>query len=530
MITIREARETDVGGIVDIYLATYGQDYAYPQYYEEYEIKKLIFSDETLMLVAEEADRIVGTASVILEVGAYTDLVGEFGRLAVHPDFRRRGIGTQLLEQRLASVKDRLHVGIVEARVTHPFTQAIALKHGFAPVGFLPLKYTFGSTRESMGLLVQLFGRGRELRRNNPRIVTEVYQLAGTALEACRVEVDVIVDEESAPYPFGHGFTVSELTTEGYSRLMRIERGRIRNREIFGPMRLQYGYFKLISHHSKYLVARDGGHIVGAVGFTLERLDRVVRVFELISLRDDVIRFLLAELEKRCQDEWDISYIELDVSAHAPRMQRTALQLGFVPAAYTPALAFADVERLDLVKFAKLLIPLDLGPMMLIPPVSEVADLVLAAFKRCEVLPRLGEVVDRVGLFAGLEEEQLQRLAGACSHSSFEAGAEIFRRGGPCTEMYLILDGEVSICVEGRSDPIGTVRAGECLGEISVLTGGEHSATARASIRTEVGVLTKQDLQSLVRLRPGIGVVLYRNLARGLGEKLRRADLDILNE
>jgi len=46
----------------------------------------------------------------------------------------------------------------------------------------------------------------------------------------------------------------------------------------------------------------------------------------------------------------------------------------------------------------------------------------------------------------------------------------------------------------------------------------------------EAGVLTKKDLQSVVRLRPGIGVVLYRNLARGLGEKLRRADLGILDE
>jgi GNAT superfamily N-acetyltransferase len=532
MITIREARDIDVQGIIEIYLATYGQDYAYPKYYEEFEIKKLIFSDETLMLDAEdkEDDLIVGTASVILEVGAYTDLVGEFGRLAVHPDFRRRGIGTQLLEHRLASVKDRLHVGVIEARVTHPFTQAIALKQGFAPVGFLPLKYLFGSHRESMGFLVQLFGRGRELRRNNPRVVPEIYQLAGTALEACRVPVDVIVDEDSTPYPFGHGFTVSELTTEGYSRLLRIERGRLRNREIFGPMRLQYGYFKLISHHSKYLVAREGGHIVGAVGFTLERLDRVVRVFELISLRDEVIRFLLGELEQRCRDEWDISYIELDVSAHAPRMQRTALQLGFVPVAYAPALAFVDVERLDLVKFAKLLIPLDLGPMMLIPPVSELAETVLAAFRRREVLPRLGEVVDRVGLFAGLEEEQLTRLAAACQHTTFAEGTEVFRQGDPCDEMYLLLEGEVAIYIEGRKQPIGTVRAGECLGEISVLTGGEHAATARAVTPVEAGVLTKKDLQSLVRLRPGIGVVLYRNLARGLGEKLRRADLGFLNE
>lgn len=530
MITIRPARDTDTDGIIEIYRATYGSDYAYPQYYDDYEIKKLVFSDETLMLVAEEdgSGRIVGTASVILEVGAYTDLVGEFGRLAVHPDYRKRGIGTQLLEQRILSVKDRLHVGLIEARITHPFTQAIALKQGFAPVGFLPQKYQFGPHRESMGLLAQLFGRGLELRRNNPRIVPEIYQLAGTSLEACRVSQDMIVDEQSTPYPYGHGFTVRELTTEGYSRLMRIERGRVRNREVFGPMRLQYGYFKLISHHSKYLVAREGGHIVGAVGFTLERLDRVVRVFELISLRDDVIRFLLSELEDRCRNEWEIVYMELDVSAHAPRMQRTVLQLGFVPTAYVPALAFHEVERLDLVKFSKLLIPLDTSGLMLIPPLSETAELVLAAFRRREVLPRLGEVVDRIGLFRGLEDEQLERLAAACKHATFERGMDVFRQGEPSGEMFLILEGEVGIHIDDR--PVGTVRAGECLGEIAVLTGGEHSATARAATPVEVGVLTKADLESLVRLRPGIGVVLYRNLARGLGEKLRRTDLDILHD
>ncbi len=531
MIEIREARDDDARGIIEVYLAAYGEDYTYPQYYEEHELKKLIFSDQTFMLVAEDSDtgRIAGTASVMLEVGAYTDLVGEFGRLAVHPDCRKQGIGTRLLEQRVSTVKDRLHVGIIEARLTHPFTQAIALKQGFAPVGFLPLKYLFGSRRESMGLLVRLFGRALELRRNNPRIVPEVYQLAGTAMENCRLDLDVIVDEDATPYPFGHGFTVSELTTEGYSRLMRIERGRVRNREIFGPMRLQYGYFKLMSHRSKYLVAREGGHIVGAIGFTLEQVDRVVRVFELISLRDDVIRFLLEELERRCRDEWDIAYVEIDVSAHAPRMQRTLLQLGFVPVAYVPALAFHHVERLDLVKMARLLAPLEFEGVMLIPPISETAELVTSAFRRRDVLPRLGEVVDLVDLFKGLEEEQLQRLAGACGHTAFEAGQTIFRQGEPCNEMYLLLEGEVAIYFDRLDEPVGTVGTGECLGEVSLLAGGDHSATARAVTPVEMGVLTKADLLSLVRLRPGIGVVLYRNLARGLGDKLRRADLKYID-
>ncbi len=527
MIAIREARDEDTPGIIEVYRATYGEDYAYPKYYDDYEIRKLIFSDETLMLVAEDPDtqRVVGTASVILEVGAYTDLVGEFGRLAVHPEFRRRGIGGALLRRRVEAVRDRIHVGVIEGRVVHPYTQAIAQKQGFAPVGFLPLKFVFGNHRESMGFLVRLFGRALELRRNNPRIVPEVYPLACTALENCGLEPDAIVEDEDGAYPFGHGFAVSELTTDGYSRLMRIERGRVRNREVFGPLRLQYGYFKLITHHSKYLVARKEGQIVGAIGFTLEHLDRMVRVFELISLREDVIRFLLSELERRCREEWDIAYMEADVSAHAPRMQRTFLQLGWVPVAYVPALAFHEVERLDLVKFARVLVPVDIGPVMLISPTSELASIVLAAFKRWEVMPRLGELVDRAGLFQGLEEEQLERLAAACRYVSFPDGTEIFRQGDRCQEMYLLLTGSVEVRLEGSTWPIGVVEAGECLGEVAVLMRGNHSATAIAVGEVEAGVLTRQDLEELVRLRPGIGVVLYRNLARGLGQKLRRADL-----
>jgi hypothetical protein len=67
MIAIREARDTDTQGIIAIYLATYGEEYAYPQYYDEYEIKKLIFSDETLMLVVSSGDwpciRIIAVAA-----------------------------------------------------------------------------------------------------------------------------------------------------------------------------------------------------------------------------------------------------------------------------------------------------------------------------------------------------------------------------------------------------------------------------------------------------------------------------------
>ena len=53
---------------------------------------------------------------------------------------------------------------------------------------------------------------------------------------------------------------------------------------------------------------------------------------------------------------------------------------------------------------------------------------------------------------------------------------------------------------------------------------GKNPAQIAAESDLEVAVLTRSSLHGLVRSRPDIGTVVYRNLARGLGAKLRRAD------
>ncbi len=530
MIDIREAREADVGAIGEIFHASYGDDYTLPEFYDERFLKKLIFSDETLVLVAEDSrtGRVLGTASVVLEVGALTDLVGEFGRLVVHPDGRGMGLGNKLMQGRLERVRDRLHVGLVDSRVTHPFTQKISQAHGFAPVGFFPMMAQFGEARESLAWLVQYFGDALALRRNHPRIVPEAYHLAVAAMENIGLTPDAIVDEAAAAYPYADRFEVQELSAEGYSDLLRIERGRVRRREIFGPLSLHYGFFKIKAQSSSYLIARQEGHVVGAIGFTRDELERNVRVFELIHLDDQVIRFLLYELERRFS-EWNVAAVQIAVSAHATRMQRTLLELGFLPAAYVPAHAFHRVERVDVITFLRLLEPLELGELDLISPTKEIAELVIRGFRRRSVFPELRAAVDTIGLFSGLTQEQTMRVAGICGQACFEPEERIFRCGDGSAEMFLLLHGEVErVLADGSC--AGLTRAGDCLGEVALLTGTDHAATAVARNRVHAGVIRKKDLSALVRQRPDIGVVLYRNLAEGLGSKLRQLDLDHVSQ
>jgi GNAT superfamily N-acetyltransferase len=240
-VTVREARDTDAEAVCHIFKTVYGEHYAYPEFYDVDFMKRLIMGEDALTLVAqhEESWAILGTASVVLEVGAMADLVGEFGRLAVLPEARGHGIGHLLMRERLDRVRPRLHMGIVEARITHHHSLTIAQRHGFVPVGFSPLKNLF-DVRESIALCAQWFNDGLALRRNHPRIIPEADALADVVMRNAGLQPHAIIDEDSPPYPHKRDFTIDQLTTTGYASLLRIERGRVRNREVFGPMRLQY--------------------------------------------------------------------------------------------------------------------------------------------------------------------------------------------------------------------------------------------------------------------------------------------------
>jgi CRP-like cAMP-binding protein/GNAT superfamily N-acetyltransferase len=527
MIDVRPARPAEVAGIRDIFEACYGHDYPYAQFYDLDELTRLVYSDHQLLLVAEDTDchRLVGTASVVLEIGAMSDLIGEFGRLAVLPDARQAGIGRLLMNARLEYARDRLHVALVEARLAIPYSLRIAESSGFAPVGVLPMKMQL-QDRESFCLLAQHFGDSLSLRRNHPHVIPEVYPLAQLALSYCGLSCDAIVDEEALAYPEGAAFAFREMTTQGYATLLRIERGRVRHREIYGPRRLHDGLFRLQSERSHYLLAMDGDRIVGAVGWNQNPFDRMVRVFELIALDDSVPRWLLSGLERICREGGRTTLIEIDVSAHSPRMQRTLLELGFLPAGYVPAMVFSDVERLDIVRMVRLFVAPEFEAASLTPRAKVIADTVLRPFVSQRVLPEIERAVSELPLFCGLEAEQVRRLAGTCRLAHFAAGDAIFDEGHEEPTLFIVLSGEAGVYRLGSRRRVGVVRSGECLGEMSLLTGQPHSASVVAASEMHAATLSHEELQGLVRTRPDIGLVIFRNLAVGLGAKLGRASSD----
>jgi CRP-like cAMP-binding protein/GNAT superfamily N-acetyltransferase len=522
---VREAVQADVPAIARLFNRVYGDDYLYPEFYDEEHLTRFLYDPSAITLVAEgnKPGELVGTASVLFAQGAHTDLVGEFGRLVVDPAVRGFGIGSQLMRERLERVGDRLHVGYAEVRVAHPFSTRISQRYAFHPMGFLPYKLRFGPRREHAGLMVRHFGSALDLRRNHPRIIPEAHALARNALDLVGLKPGYILDEASPPYPPGGDVDLEDLTAEGYAALLRIERGRLANREVFGPLRLQYGMFKLRATRSSYIVARREGRIVGALGFMRDDHEKNVRVFELICTADDVVRPLFVALEQSARTEWGIVTVEIDVSAYAPRMQRTLLEMGYHPAAYVPALAFHDVERLDVIKMYRLLATV--APVHMEPPspTREIAVAVLASFEGGRILPEIEYAVCDLRLCRGLSHEQRTRLARTFGHRELAAEEMLFDTGQRAHEMFVVLEGRVAIR-DAEGTVVGVVGVGEGLGEVALLSASPHSHAATTETVARVATLPADSLDAVVRQRPDIGVILYRNLAEGLGDKLRRAD------
>ncbi len=529
-IHTREAREEDTEEIRAIFQDTYGEAYPFQDIYDTSWLKRAIFGDHMLMVVAEDADSgsILGTGSVDLDIGAHSDLIGEFSRLVVHADARGQGVGRAIMQYRIELVQERLHMGLANNRTTHPYSQKISEKFGFAPVGFLPLKHRIGD-RESVAVFARHFGLALELRKNRPRVAPLVAPIAQVAMSNLGMDPDVVVDESTAAYSSDADFELSEFEAEGMPDLLRIERGRVREREVFGPIRLHYGFFQLAAREANYLVARRPGSpreaISAALGFLHDELEGTIRVFELIAASDEAIRHLFEQLLGRARD-LGVEYIEVDVNAQAPRLQRTLLELDFLPAAYVPAMVFHEVERLDVVKMVHLLDAASPDRPELIDTMDPVFDAVMKGFRTHAVLPRLAASMKELLIFTGLTDDQALRVAGAMSVRDYRVGEELFAWDESAEELFVLIEGDVEVVLP-TGLRVGKVGRGEVVGENAMLARTPHSASVQAVRAVTAGVLTREGLNELTERRPDIAVVLYRNLAKGLGEKLRQADTEL---
>ncbi len=520
MPTVREATDNDVDQLRDLFARVYGDDYPFPGFYDTQWLKKSVYDDNTLFLVAEEKGKILATGSVILNAGGLNDLAGEIGRLVAAPSRAARGAAMEVVKGLLSRIERKVVFAFSETRTVHPGAQRLAEKFGWAPVGFEPLKYQLAE-RESMVMYAELQPMAKELRRNNPRVIPEIATLAQTALSHTGLPVDVIVEDEHDGYPTGQGYFIERLQEQGVTPILRIERGRVASREVFGNFSLAHGFFNISNNNTHYLVAREGEAVLGAVGFTWDPIDSKIRIFELIEFDDAVKGHLLAKVDQFAREEFGAAYQEVDVSAYSTKIQRTLERLGFVAVAYCPSMVFDNVERLDVVRMAKINIRYELGRMRLREGPERIRRIVERGLEDRLLGMEISAATRGVEIFRGLPDGDLYHLARISRLAHYDAGAHLIREGDDTDRIYILVDGEARAMSKGRV--LATLQPGVIFGEMGLVEQGKRSADVVLTAPSRVIQIEIGRLGRLMESHPRLGYVVMQNLARSLSNKLRQA-------
>ncbi len=132
----------------------------------------------------------------------------------------------------------------------------------------------------------------------------------------------------------------------------------------------------------------------------------------------------------------------------------------------------------------------------------------------------LSKTLSQVKLFAGLTNTERDALKNAASLRQGKEGERIIQQGKTSGKMFIILEGDAEVRIDGKS--FVTLTGQSLVGEIEFLN--ECPATADVLLHKETNLIELDNvaLNSLMEKQPRLGYVLMREIAKIEAQRLRR--------
>lgn len=140
--------------------------------------------------------------------------------------------------------------------------------------------------------------------------------------------------------------------------------------------------------------------------------------------------------------------------------------------------------------------------------------------------------LSKMAFFGEFTSSDIETLSERLVGYRAEKGDAVFVEGEKAGYLCIIIEGQLAIVKDtgtGKSRTITEVPAGRIIGEMSLIDGEPHSATAVASEPTLLAALTEQSLDSLIEDDPALGTKLYKMIAVMISQRLRRTDAELVN-
>jgi CRP-like cAMP-binding protein len=134
------------------------------------------------------------------------------------------------------------------------------------------------------------------------------------------------------------------------------------------------------------------------------------------------------------------------------------------------------------------------------------------------------EILDALAglsLFSDLDRPQLQAVAHTMSEESFPPGQRILRQGFSGSGFFVILDGDVSVRVDG--DDVARLGKGDFFGEISLLLGEPPIADIVTDGPVHALQLPGPELREFLLAYPAVMYRMLQSVSRRLDRANRRS-------
>ena len=137
----------------------------------------------------------------------------------------------------------------------------------------------------------------------------------------------------------------------------------------------------------------------------------------------------------------------------------------------------------------------------------------------------MSEALRRVTMFQGLDQSDLDTLAGVAREVTAERGEIIVSQGSKGESLYVVVSGQIRVYLSdetGKEIILGLEGPGAIFGEISVLDGRPRSASVAAMKRAELLKIDGQEFLQLLQTNARLALTVITALA-GMIRKLTDA-------
>ena len=139
---------------------------------------------------------------------------------------------------------------------------------------------------------------------------------------------------------------------------------------------------------------------------------------------------------------------------------------------------------------------------------------------------QLSKILKSVPIFHTLGKESIDFIIQRLKFKTFGPNETVCKIGDPGDEMYIIINGEVKICIydeQGNEKIVATLKAGDYFGEMALLTGEPRSASVITTRESEMFALHKNDFDVILEKFPSISISIGKIMSQRLRETLAKA-------